>query len=56
MCLDCNDPIQVPIVTTTVTNGQDGQSVYAYYASADDNAGSGYTYPANESQVYRALL
>lgn len=56
MCLDCNDPIQVPIVTTTVTNGQNGQSVYAYYASADDTFGTGFSYPAVSTQVYRALL
>lgn len=56
MCQDCNDPIQVPVLTASVINGKDGQSVYGYYASADNLSGAGFNFPADSSQEYRALL
>ena len=49
--LDCGCDCSV----TVLPSGIDGANAYVYIASANDSAGTGYTYPANVAQCWLAI-
>ncbi len=53
---DCNDLMQLPTAPVEVINGRDGERAFLYVASADDSSGTGFNYPADETQEYKAFL
>jgi len=57
MCVNCNDSLQVNLpIGPAGANGTNGVNAYLYTASANDNAGAGYTFPASPSQNFIGLV
>ena len=57
MCVNCNDSLQVNLpVGPPGLNGTDGANAYVYIATANEDDGTGFSYPMNPNQDYVAII